>query len=58
MEIGILLVFVYSPISSTIYNAEFEVLLVKKYQYCSRFRFGLDILFMILLKVRMTSYII
>jgi hypothetical protein len=29
VEIGILLVFVYSPISSTIYNAEFEVLLVK-----------------------------
>ncbi len=29
MEIGILLVFVYSPISSTIYNTEFEVLLLK-----------------------------
>ena len=29
MEIGILLVFVYSPIRSTTYNAEFEVLLIK-----------------------------
>jgi hypothetical protein len=29
VEIGILLAFVYSPISSTIYNAEFEVPLIK-----------------------------
>jgi hypothetical protein len=29
VEIGILLVFVYSLICSTIYNAEFEVLLTK-----------------------------